>query len=97
MKRAKSKAEASVRVSFRSKEQMKAIAQALSPELSHPSGEKAEARLIKRGGLLTLKFVARDSSSLRAIMSSYLRMIAAALNVSASLLELERKHASSNH
>ena len=42
---------------------------------------------------MTLKFVARDSSSLRAIMTSYLRMLAAMLNVSKSLLELERKRA----
>jgi tRNA threonylcarbamoyladenosine modification (KEOPS) complex Pcc1 subunit len=91
VKRLKAKAEASVSVTFRSKQQMEAIAQALSPELSHPAGEKAEAQLVKRGRVMRLRFAARDSSSLRAIMNSYLRMLAATLNVSASLLELERK------
>ena len=93
MKRTKSKAEANVSVTFRSKQQMEAIAQALYPELSHPAGDKAEARLVKQGRVMRLKFVARDTSSLRAIMSSYLRMLAATLNVSASLLELERRPA----
>jgi tRNA threonylcarbamoyladenosine modification (KEOPS) complex Pcc1 subunit len=74
---------------------MEAIAQALSPELSHPAGEKSAARLAKQGKALKLSFVARDSSSLRAIMSSYLRMLAATLNVSMYLLELERKPVSS--
>jgi len=91
VKRAKPRAEARISVTFRSKQQMEAIAQALSPEMAHPAGEKAEARLAKRGSVMTLRFAARDSSSLRAIMSSYLRMLAATLNVSASLLELERK------
>jgi tRNA threonylcarbamoyladenosine modification (KEOPS) complex Pcc1 subunit len=72
---------------------MEAIAQALSPELSHPAGQKAEARLGRGGKVLRIEFLARDSASLRAIMSSYLRMLAATINVSTSLLELERKRA----
>ena len=89
MERAKTKAEAKISVTFRSKRQLEAIAQALSPELSHPAGQKAEARLTRKGKILRIEFVARDSSSLRAIMSSYLRMLAATISVSKFLLELE--------
>jgi tRNA threonylcarbamoyladenosine modification (KEOPS) complex Pcc1 subunit len=70
---------------------MEAVATALSPELSHPAGQKADARLVRRGKTLKIEFEARDSSSLRAIMSSYLRMLAATINVSMSLLALEKK------
>ena len=70
---------------------MEAIAEALSPELAHRAGEKAEASLSTQRKSLKFRFIARDTSSLRAIMSSYLRLLAATLNVSASLSELERK------
>jgi tRNA threonylcarbamoyladenosine modification (KEOPS) complex Pcc1 subunit len=69
---------------------MRAVAEALAPELSHPAAEKAGAKIVTRGKALSLTFEARDSTALRAIMSSYLRMLAASLNVSNSLLELER-------
>jgi tRNA threonylcarbamoyladenosine modification (KEOPS) complex Pcc1 subunit len=71
---------------------MQAIAQALVPETSHPAGEKAQARIVTRGKMLKLQFKAQDSSSLRAIMSSYLRMLRATVTVSKSILELERRH-----
>jgi tRNA threonylcarbamoyladenosine modification (KEOPS) complex Pcc1 subunit len=70
---------------------MEAIASALYPELLHPAGQKADARLIRRDKILRIEFEAKDSTSLRAIMSSYLRMLAATINVSTSLLELEKK------
>lgn len=69
---------------------MKAIAQGLSPELRHPASERANARIVIRGGKLSLRFEASDSAALRAIMSSYLRLLAASLNVSDSLIQLER-------
>ncbi|HUK50300.1 MAG TPA: KEOPS complex subunit Pcc1 [Terriglobales bacterium] len=88
---AKSTAKARVAITFRSRHQMESVATALSPELSHPAGQKANARLIRRNKMLRIEFEARDSSSLRAIMSSYLRMLTAIINVSSSLLELEKK------
>jgi tRNA threonylcarbamoyladenosine modification (KEOPS) complex Pcc1 subunit len=69
---------------------MKAIASALEPELQHPAGEKAKARLLHRGNRLTLEFEARDSTAFRAIMSSYIRMLKAGVNVSGTLIQLER-------
>jgi tRNA threonylcarbamoyladenosine modification (KEOPS) complex Pcc1 subunit len=68
---------------------MEAIAEALRPEILHPAGEKARARITKRGKVLKLQFGARDSSALRAIMTSYLRLLVAAVNVSRSLRQLE--------
>jgi tRNA threonylcarbamoyladenosine modification (KEOPS) complex Pcc1 subunit len=86
-------AEAEVDVRLRSRRQLHAIAAALGPETMHPAGEKAEASITVRGGVLTIKFRARDSSSLRAVMSSYLRMVKATANVCGSLLSLGRKDA----
>jgi len=89
MTRIKDTAEARISVLFRSSQQMEAIAEALRPEILHPAGEKAQARVTKRGKTLKLQFEARDSSALRAIMTSYLRLLAAAVNVSGSLRQLE--------
>lgn len=89
MKRTRTKAYAKVRVVFQSARQMRAVTDALVPELSRATGEKARAAIVTRGKALSLRFEARDSTTLRAIMSSYLRMLAASLNVSKSLLQLE--------
>jgi tRNA threonylcarbamoyladenosine modification (KEOPS) complex Pcc1 subunit len=89
MRRDRFHAEAEVDVILRSGRELHAIAAALEPETLHPAGEKAQATITIRGHVLKIKFRARDSSSLRAIMSSYLRMIKAAANVCGSLLSLE--------
>ncbi|MGP8070681.1 MAG: KEOPS complex subunit Pcc1 [Candidatus Bathyarchaeia archaeon] len=89
MRRTKDRAEARISVLFRSRQQLEAIAEALRPEILHPAGEKAEARITKGGKMLKLEFEARDSSALRAIMTSYLRLLGAAVNVSKSLRQLE--------
>ena len=70
---------------------MEAIAEALRPEILHPAGEKAQARVTKKGKTLKLHFEARDSSALRAVMTSYLRLLAVAVNVSKSLRQLENR------
>lgn len=69
---------------------MTAIAQGLTPELRHSAGERAAVRIVIRGRKLSLRFEANDSAALRAIMSSYIRLLAASLNVSNSLMQLER-------
>ncbi len=83
------KASATVRVAFQTSQQTRAVAAALAPELQHPAGEKARATILVRGRKMSLQFYAKDSTALRAIMSSYLRMLAACLNVSNSLTQLE--------
>jgi tRNA threonylcarbamoyladenosine modification (KEOPS) complex Pcc1 subunit len=80
-------------VVFSTRQQVDAIAQGLGPELRHPAGERAIARMVTRGRKLSLRFEANDSAALRAIMSSYLRLLAASLKVSDSLIRLERSHA----
>ena len=89
-------AEAEVDVSLSSREEMQAIAAALGPETMRPAGERAYARITMRGQVLKIRFSANDSSSLRAVMSSYLRMVRAAVNVCGSLLSLEQRTANGN-
>jgi len=55
----------------------------------HPAGKKAHATILTRGKTLRIAFQANDSSTLRAIFSSYLRMLAASLKVSNALIEME--------
>ena len=92
MKQHKGKAEARFTARFKSRPQMGTIAEALRPEMLYPAGEKATARIAKRGNTLILQFKARDSAALRATMTSYLRLLATAVNVSRSLEGLEMKH-----
>jgi tRNA threonylcarbamoyladenosine modification (KEOPS) complex Pcc1 subunit len=91
-KRRLAKARATVRLIFGTKQQADAIAKALSPELFHPVAERAMARLVVRGLTMSLHFEAKDSIALRAIMSSALRILAASLNVSDSLIQLEHSY-----
>jgi len=85
----KCNAEAEVHILLRSRMQIDAIAAALGPEASHPTGEKANAKVMRRGQRLKIVFKARDSASLRAIVNSYLRMLKATTTVCGSLLEME--------
>jgi len=89
MRRTKGSAEAKISVLFRSPQQLEAIAEALRPEILHPAGEKAHAKVTKAGKTLKLQFEAENSSALRAIVTSYLRLLGAAVNVSRSLRQLE--------
>jgi tRNA threonylcarbamoyladenosine modification (KEOPS) complex Pcc1 subunit len=80
-------ANARITVRFRTKRQTLAVADALRPEASHPAGKKGHATIVARGNQLSVRLEAKDSAALRAIMTSYLRMLAAIVNV---LTELER-------
>jgi len=82
-------ATAEVEYLHRSHRQLVAIAAALTPETQHPAGKKAQAKVKVRGGKLIIEFSAHDSSSLRAIMSSYLRMLKATNDVCSALKALE--------
>jgi tRNA threonylcarbamoyladenosine modification (KEOPS) complex Pcc1 subunit len=83
-------ATARLRIVLQSKREVNAILDGLKPELQHPAGEKARAKISTRGKSLILRFEAKDSTALRAIMSSYLRLLAASLNVCDNLIRLER-------
>jgi len=62
----------------------------------HPAGKKAHATILTRGKTMRIAFQANDSSTLRAIFSSYLRMLAASLKVSNALIEMEASRNGSN-
>jgi tRNA threonylcarbamoyladenosine modification (KEOPS) complex Pcc1 subunit len=91
MKRNRFQAEAEVRIYPRSRTQKNAIAASLTPETVYPAAEKAQANIVVRRHTVTIRFRARDSSTLRAIMSSYLRMAKATTSVCQSLLEMEHR------
>jgi tRNA threonylcarbamoyladenosine modification (KEOPS) complex Pcc1 subunit len=84
------KASASFRIVFRSERQMRAIADGLRPEALHPAGSKASAKITAKRTQLVLRFEGKDSTALRAIVSSYLRMLTASLNTCNALLQLEQ-------
>ncbi len=83
-------ARAEIRISFRSRRELLAVADALKPEILRPAGQKATVRVSVRGRSLIMHLRARDSSTLRAILSSYLRMCRASLSVFERLSQLER-------
>ena len=64
------------------------IAKSLEPELSNPAGSKARAHMKIRSNSLELNFQARDTTALRAILNSYLRMIKASTSVTETVLQL---------
>ncbi len=68
---------------------MTAIVEAVKPELINATGQKARAELTTRGRVITLHFEANDTATLRAIMSSHLRMFTACLRVCESLVEID--------
>jgi len=81
------KARAALHIRFQSRRQMRAIADALKPEAV---GRKTRTVMIEKPKELVVRFEAKNLTILRAIMSSYLRMIRASLNASNALLEQER-------
>jgi len=89
MQQRKLGAEAEIRVQLRSRRELRAAAAALAPETTHPAGKRAEVRIQVRGNMLKVNIEAHDSSALRAVMTSYLRMLKAISNVFASLAGLE--------
>lgn len=84
------KALATFSVSLHTAKEAEAIADGLRPEVFQPLPMKVGARITVSGRKLNLQFQARDTTSLRAIVSSHMRMLAAAINVSNSLLRLEQ-------
>ena len=93
MQQSKLGAEAEVRVLLRSRREITAVAAALTPEATHPTGKRADVEVQIRGNMLKVRIRARDSSTLRAVMTSYLRMLKAISNVFASLAESENPKA----
>jgi tRNA threonylcarbamoyladenosine modification (KEOPS) complex Pcc1 subunit len=63
---------ASIRLKFRSKEQMQSIFKALKPETRAPVSSRSKVNMTVDGDALILAFEAQDTSALRAAINSYL-------------------------
>jgi tRNA threonylcarbamoyladenosine modification (KEOPS) complex Pcc1 subunit len=74
------RATAILRINFKSNRQLNAVAEALKPEIAHSYGIKAQATLTIRKTELILKFEGKNSTTLRAITISYLRMLRTSLD-----------------
>ena len=83
------KAQAVIRLSFSSEDQLKVVLEALKPETTAPSTRRSKVQMKVEGDSLTLNFEARDTSALRAAINSYLRWILLAKTVLESVSELE--------
>ena len=70
-----------MRVRTRSRRLANTIAKSLAPEAAHPAGSKARVSVKVDETTLEVKIVAKDVTSLRAVLNSYLRMIGASLRV----------------
>lgn len=66
---------------------LEALRGALEPEVLSPPGEKGEARVEVRGGKLTLKIWSDSIGGARALINSYLYLLASAMN---SIEEVEK-------
>jgi len=64
------------------------IAKSIKPELGQ-TGNKARVKLRVTGKCLELKFHARDTTTLRAIVNSYLRMISACMRAITTIDKLK--------
>jgi tRNA threonylcarbamoyladenosine modification (KEOPS) complex Pcc1 subunit len=69
------KAQAVVRLRFRSKEHLDIVLKALKPEAEKPLTSRLRVYIRGKNRVLTLFFEARDTSALRAVTNSYLRWV----------------------
>jgi tRNA threonylcarbamoyladenosine modification (KEOPS) complex Pcc1 subunit len=75
------KAQAVIRLNFSSEKQLKVVLEALKPEIETSTTPRSKVDLKAEGHSLVLEFEATDTSSLRAAMNSYLRLIGVAMNL----------------
>jgi tRNA threonylcarbamoyladenosine modification (KEOPS) complex Pcc1 subunit len=66
------KAQAAIYLKFASKRDLNIILEVLSPEAARPATSRSHVRIAGTDCVLTLKFEAKDTSALRAILNSYL-------------------------
>ena len=75
------KAQAFVRLPFKSEKQLKALANALTPEVQRQVGARFKVTLTEDIFDLVLKVEAEDTVALRAALNAYLRWIDSMSNV----------------
>jgi tRNA threonylcarbamoyladenosine modification (KEOPS) complex Pcc1 subunit len=74
-------AKADVRLQFSSEKQIKALIDALTPEIKKHIGTRSQVALTRDTQFLVLSVKAKDTAALRAALNTYLRWINSALNV----------------
>jgi len=74
-------AQAVVYIHFSSENQLKVILDALKPETKTSFTNRSKVQMTTENQSLVLEFNARDTSSLRASVNSYLRLIGVAMNL----------------
>ncbi|MCS7096545.1 MAG: KEOPS complex subunit Pcc1 [Candidatus Bathyarchaeota archaeon] len=84
------KAKATIQLKFSSKEELKVISAALTPEMEKPPTLRSKAEIKIEDNMLFLTVEARDTVALRASLNAYLRWILAVHNIF-SLLNSESK------
>lgn len=75
------KAQAVIRLNFSSEKQLKAVLEALKPEIETSTTNRSKLCMKTENQTLILDFRATDTSALRAAMNSYLRLIVVAMNL----------------
>jgi KEOPS complex subunit Pcc1 len=75
------KAKATVCLPFHSEKQLKALVNALTPEVNRQIGTRSKATLATDGQFLVLNVEAEDTVALRAALNAYLRWINSTVNV----------------
>jgi tRNA threonylcarbamoyladenosine modification (KEOPS) complex Pcc1 subunit len=78
-------AQASVRIKFKSREQLESVFKALEPETQAALTRRSKVRASTKNDFLVLDFEAADTSALRAAMNSFLHWILLARDVLESL------------
>jgi tRNA threonylcarbamoyladenosine modification (KEOPS) complex Pcc1 subunit len=75
------KAQAVIRLNFSSKKSLNVVLGALKPETETSSTSRSKVGMKTEGQTLILDFRATDTSALRAVINSYLRLIGVAMNI----------------
>jgi len=84
------KAQALLRLKLPSKKQATIISKSLELETLKPLTARSKASIKHEKNVLTLKFEAKDSSALRAIINSYLHWISLSIDTLAKLEQLNK-------
>ena len=69
------KAQAVIYLKFASERNLNAVLEALLPESSRSATSRSHVRIARANNVLTLKFAAKDTSALRAIINSFMHWI----------------------
>ncbi len=75
------RANATIRIKFKTDKELTALLDALSPEAKTPVTRRANVKLEKDGLFLVLAVEADDTVALRSTLNAYLRWIRSTLNV----------------